>query len=113
MASSHTNKISALLHLGESVTSGSLRLNVFIYPWKYEGSYAFTHPTSFPPFLSKFLAGHVTGQFRLLIPDAPCWIEPSWLPSVFSMLKDIPYQCPIIKDLVSDTLLDDLLKGLP
>ena len=30
--------------------------------------------------LSRFLAKHFKGQFRLLIPVAPYWIESSWLP---------------------------------
>ena len=36
--------------------------------------------------LSKFLAEHVTGQFRLPIPVAPCLMEATWFPTVLNML---------------------------
>ena len=35
-------------------------------------------------------------KFVLLILVAPCWMEVPWLPTVLSMLEDIPHQCPII-----------------
>ena len=46
--------------------------------------------------LSKFLAEHVTGQFRLLIVVAPCWVEASWLSTILNMLIDIPHCCAIL-----------------
>ena len=50
-------------------------------------SYVFPPPALVPMVLSKFMAEHMTGQFRLLMLVAPCWMEASWLPTVFSILK--------------------------
>ena len=67
---------------------------------------------TFPPsilvllVLSKFLAEHVIGQFRLLILVAPCGMEAPWLPTVLNMLEDILYWCPIINSLIMDVLTD-------
>ena len=33
----------------------------------------------------------VTGQFRLPILVAPCWMEAPWLPTVLNMLAGIPH----------------------
>ena len=68
-----------------------------------------------PLVLSKFLAEHVKGQLRQLILVAPCWMEAPWLPTVLNMLAvaDVPLQCPIIKDLIVDILVGQVLKGLP
>ena len=48
----------------------------------------------------------------LLILVAPYWMETPWLPTVLNMLGDIPCQCPSVKDLVRDTSVDRVLKGL-
>ena len=61
----------------------------------------FPPPTLVPLVLSKFLAEHIKSQLRPLILVAPCSMEASWLPTVLSMLADIPQQCPIMKDLIS------------
>ena len=63
-------------------------------------SYVFPPPPLVPLILSTFLIKHVTDQFRLLILDAPCWMEVPCLLTVLNMLEDIPHQCPIIKDLI-------------
>ena len=65
-----------------------------------------------PLVLSKFLAEHVNGQFRHLLLVAPCWMEAPWLPTALNMLADVPWQCPIVKDLVMDVLVGQALKGL-
>ena len=44
---------------------------------------------------------------------ASCWVEDAWLPTVHNMLEDIPYQCPIIKDLVMAVSVGLVLRGLP
>ena len=62
--------------------------------------------------LSKFLAEHIKGQLRHLILVAPCWMEAPWLPTVLNKLADIPLWCPIIKDLIMDVSVDQVLKGL-
>ena len=61
--------------------------------------------------LSKFLAEHVTAQFRLLTVVAPCWMEAPWIPTVLGMLADGPC-CPIIRDLIMVALLGWLFKDL-
>ena len=73
----------------------------------------------FPPsalvplgFVPSFLAEHVNGQLRHLILVAPCWMEAPWLPTILNMLADGPLQCPIVKDLVVDVLVGQVLKGL-
>ena len=72
----------------------------------------FPHPALVPLVLSKFLAEHVKGQLRHLILVAPCWMEVPWLPTILNMLADIPWQCPIVKDLVVDVSVSQVLKGL-
>ena len=62
--------------------------------------------------LSKFLVEHVNGQLRHLILVAPCWMEAPWLPTALNMLADVPRWCPIMKDLVVDVLVGQVLKGL-
>ena len=39
--------------------------------------------------------------------------EAPWLPTVLNMLADIPWQCPIIKDLIMDVSVGQMLKGVP
>ena len=60
-----------------------------------------------------YLVEHGTSQFRLLILVASYWMETTWLPTILSMLEDIPHQCPIVKDLVTSVLVSLVLKGLP
>ena len=43
---------------------------------------------------------------------APCWMEAPWLPTVLNMLADVPWQCPIVTDLVMDVSVGQALKGL-
>ena len=65
-----------------------------------------------PLVLSKFLAEHVNGQLRHLLLVAPCWMEAPWLPTVLNMLADVPWQCSLVKDLVMDVSVGQVLKGL-
>ena len=39
-------------------------------------------------------------------------MEAPWLPTVLSMLADVPWWCPIIKDLIVDVSVGQVLKGL-
>ena len=63
--------------------------------------------------LSIFVANHFTIQYRLFILVAPCGMEASWLPTVLNMLEDVLHWCPIVKDLVMDVLVGQVLKGRP
>ena len=96
-----------------SLPLGALGLNAFNHPWTFQISYIFPPPALVPLVLSKFLAEHIKGQLRHLILVAPCWMEAPWLPTVLSMLVDIPQWYPIIKDLVVDVFVGQVLKGLP
>ena len=113
LASTHTNQCQHYYTLENLLPLEALEFNAFNHPLTYQVSYVFPHPTLVPLVLSKFLAEHVTGQFRPLILVAPCWREASWLPTVPSMLVDIPCCCPIVKHLVIDVSIDWVLKGLP
>ena len=48
------------------------------------------------------LSEGVTGQLKLLILVAPCWVEASWLPTDLKMLVDISHCCPNVQNLVMD-----------
>ena len=88
----------ALLHLGKYTTSWHL-------DWMLSTILGCSVSYVFPPLalasllLSMFLTQHVTGQFRLPILVAPCWMEASWLPTVLNMLVSIPHCFPITKHL--------------
>ena len=73
----------------------------------------FPPPALVPLVLSQFLVEHVKGQLRYLIMVSPCWIEAPWLSAVLNMLADIPQWCSVIKDLVVDVLVSQVLKVLP
>ena len=101
--------MSLLLHLGKPSSSGGL--TVECHPWAYQMSYMF--PQALVPLvLSNFLAGHVTGQFRILILVAPCWMEAPCLSTAHNILAEIPHWCPMVKDLVRDVSVSRMLKGL-
>ena len=87
-------------------------MNDFSHPWTFQLSYVFPPPALVPLVLSKFLAEHVNSQLRHMILVVPFWMEAALLPTVLNMLADIPWQCPIIKDLVVDVLVGQALKGL-
>ena len=91
---------------------GTLGLNAFSHPWKFQVSYVFSPPALVPLVLSKFLAEHVNGQLRHLLLVAPCWMEAPWLPTVLNMLADVPQPCPLLKDLILDVLVGQVLNGL-
>ena len=60
-----------------------------------------------------FLAEYVKGQYSLLILVAPCWMESPWLPTVLKMSADVPWQFPIINDIMVDVSVSLVLTGLP
>ena len=112
LASFHTTQCQHYYTLETPLPLEALRLNAFNHPWMFQVSYVFPPATSVSLVLSKFLAESVKGQLRLLILVAPCWIEAPWLPTILNMLVDIPWQCPIIKDLVMDVSVGHVLKCL-
>ena len=112
-ASSHSTQCQHYYTLESQLTQGALGLNAFNHPWTFQVSYVFPPSALVPLVLSKFLAEHVNGQLRQLIPVALCWIEDPWFPTVLNMLADVPWQCPIIQDLVVDVSVGQVLKGLP
>ena len=40
-------------------------------------------------------------------------MEAPWLPTVLTMLEDIPWQCPVVKHFIMDVLVGQVLRGLP
>ena len=96
----HTTQFQHYYTLKILLPLGALGLNAFNDPSVLQVSYAFYPPALVPLVLSKFLTEHVKGQLRLLILVAPCWMEAPWLPTVLSILADVPRHCPIIKILL-------------
>ena len=100
----------ALFHLRNSTTSGGLGAEC-LQP-SFDFSDKFPPPALVPLVLSKFLAEQVKGELRHLILVAPYWMEAPWLSTVLKMLADVPWWCPIIKDLIGDVSVGQVLKGL-
>ena len=113
LASSHSTQCQHYYTFESPLPLGALGLNAFNHPWTFEISYVFPPPSLLPLVLFKFLAEHVSGQLRCFILVAPCWMEAPWHPTVLNMLAGIPWQCPVIKDLIMDVLVGQALKGLP
>ena len=76
--------------MGNILPLGALGLNASNCPCMYQTGYVIPHALV-PLVLSKFLAQHVTGQFRLLMLAATCWMEVLWLPTVINMLEDLSH----------------------
>ena len=104
--------MSAVIHLRKSTTSGSLGFECFQPPLDLSGELWVS--SSYIGFLvlSRFLSKHVTGEFKLLILVAPCWMEALWLPIVLGLEADIPHWYPIVKDLIMDISVGWELRGL-
>ena len=112
LPSSHVSQYQHYNTLESPLPLGALGLNAFNHPWMFQVSYVFPSPALVPLVLSKFLEEHVKGQLRYLILVAPCWMEAPWLPTVVNMLENIPWQCPIIKDLIMDVSVGQAHKCL-
>ena len=112
LASSRSTQCQHYFTLETPLPLGALGLNAFSHPWKLQVSSVF-HPLALVPLvLSKFLAEHVNSQLRYLLLVAPCWMEAPWLPTVLNMLVDVPWRCPLLKDLIMDVSVGQALKGL-
>ena len=109
LASSHSTQCQHYFTLETPLPLGALGLNAFSHPWTFQVSYVFPPLALVPLVLSKFLVEHVNGQLRHLLLVAPCWMEAPWLPTVLNMLADVPWQCPIVKDLVMDVSVGQVL----
>ena len=103
----------ALLDLGESVTSGSLRVECFQPYLEVSGELHNSSPCINSLGLSKFLLECVAGQFSLLILGSPCWMEVPWFLTVLNTLEEIPYPCSIIKDFIRNASVGNMDSGLP
>ena len=112
LASSHSTQCQHYFTLETPVPLGALGLNAFSHPWTFQVSYVFPPPALVPLVLSKFLAEHVRGQLRHLVLMVPCWMEAPWLPTILDMLADVPWQCPIVGDLIVDVLVGQAVRGL-
>ena len=112
LASSHSTQCKHYFTLETPLPLGALGLNAFSHPWTFQVSYVFPSLALVPLVLCRFLAELVNGQLRYLIMVAPCWMEAPWLPTVLNMLADVPWWCPIIKDLIMDISVGLVFKGL-
>ena len=112
LASSRSTQCQHYFTLETRLPLGALGLNAFSHPWNFQVSYVFPPLALVPLVLAKFLAEHVNGQLSHLILVAPCWMEAPWLPTVLNMLVDIPWQYPIVKDLIMDVSVGQVCKGL-
>ena len=112
LASSHSTQCQHYFTLETPLPLGALGLNAFSHPWTFQVSCVFPPQALVPLVLSKFLAEHVYSQLRYLILVAPCWMEAPWLPTVLSMVADVTWWCPIVKDLIMDVSVGQMLKGL-
>ena len=112
LASSYTSQCKHFYTLENLLLPRALGLNTFNQPWTYQVSYVFP-PALIFLVLCKILVEHVTGQHRLLILVAPCWMEAPWLHRGLNMLEDIFQCCPVMKDLIVYVLVGQVLKGLP
>ena len=105
--------ISALLHLGEYVTSGCLQVEHFQSSFAFSGELHISFSgILFPIILFKSLAEHIRNQYRLQILVLPCLMENAWIPTVLNLLEDILPWCPIVKYLIKEVLIHQMLKGL-
>ena len=83
--------LSALLQFGESITTESLGVECFNHPSLevcFELCFSYSCISCLVLFRS--LTEQITGQLRLLILVAPCWIEALCFPLVVNILEDIP-----------------------
>ena len=110
LASSHSTECQHYCIMESPLPLGALGLNAFKHPWMFQVSYVFPPPALVPLVLSKFLAECVKSQLIPLILMASCCMEAPWLPTALNMLADIPQQCPIIKDLIMDVSVGQVLK---
>ena len=85
-------------------------LDAFNHPWMFQVSYVFPPSTLVPLVLSNLLVEHVKGQPRLLILEAPCWVEVLWLPTVLNISAEVPDHSLIVKDLIMDILVGHMLR---
>ena len=111
LASSHTNQCQHYYIFDNLLYLGTLGLNTLIHPWKNWVSYVFvSHVVHLV--LSRFLADHNTGLFRLVIFIVPCYMQAPWLFPVLNLYSRHSFWCPVIRDHVRDVLINQLLRGV-
>ena len=93
--------VSGLLHLGESITSGILVIEHFQPSLEVSGELCISISCISSWVLPKFLVERVMGQSRPLIIG---------LPIVFNTLEDVPHWCSIVKDVIRDVSIAQVLK---
>ena len=103
--------VSAVFHIEKITASGGLGVEYIQPYWDVSGKLCLSSCISF--FGSMFLTEHITGQCGLMLLVAPCWMEGPNLPTVLKMLEDIPQHCPVIKNLIMEVLVGQVLKDLP
>ena len=112
LASACTNQCQLYYTLVKPLHPEAFGLNASYHPWRFQISYIFPPTLLITLMLPKLLVAYLTSQFWLLILVAECWIEAPWHPAVLNILAGIPYQCPSIKDLITDDSVGWVLKDL-
>ena len=101
----------ALFHFGNSTASGALGLNAFSHPWNFQVSYVSSSGSG--PSCSGQVSSRTCQQSTQTFTFGGSMLDgSSLLPTVLGMLADVPRQCPIVKDLVVDVSVGQVLTGL-
>ena len=112
LTSPFTDQCQHYYTLGNPLPLGAaLGFNTFNHPWIYQVCCTLPPSVLVSLVLSISLVEYVTGQFKLLILVASCWMEAPWPTTVLNMLENVICQHFLIKDLISDAFLGWLPKG--
>ena len=104
--------VPALLHIGISTTSWGVRVECLPPSMDVSGRlHVFSSGISSSGSV-QVLTENVKDQLKQFILVAPCWMEAPCLSTVLNMLEDVPWQCPVLKDLIIDVSVGLVLKGL-
>ena len=104
--------MSALLQLGNPITSWGLRVEFLQLSLDISGKLCLCSSC-----ISSSSSVHISGRIchstiQTFDSGEPCWMEAPWLAAVLNMLEDIPECSPIIRGLIVDVLVGQVLKGL-
>ena len=100
LLSSCINQWQLYYTLEKSSSSGRFGVNIFSQPWTYQVSYVFFFSCISSPG-SVQVSGRMCHRLtQTLYSSGTFWMETPWLPTVLSMLEDIPHQYPILRDLI-------------
>ena len=105
------HSVPALLHLGNVTTSGGLGVECLQPSLEVSGKLCVS--SSCIASSSSVQVSGRTCQRSTQTFDSGGTVLDGWLPTVLSRLADVPWHCPIIKDLIVDVLVAHMFKDLP